>query len=550
MAERVSIPCPNCGRILLIPRQTLGRGGRCRHCGHLFRAPDLGDSDQGLASSTYVCPPLKAGAPGDSDSLLSSSMTTVLVPGNEDGPRAAPRPELFQTLAGTCRRLFARVGERAGALRPPDLTHWFVGLRSRVHWPRGHHDPGSAPGRGSLGPDRGREEAREAADEWRSVLSAIRQEAAEADRLKKELRADLAEVERIRVQLKDAYPLVIDLSSRAALERVQELESLRHECEGLREEARDLRSRVETQAAEAQERCARLTEERDSACADRDRWKAEHVVTEREMEQTRDIAGAERDALAREVDQLESRLGDLERSQEEAACQHQRERASWEARRNELEEGADRQRRALNEAETRLLQQLAGFEAERQFWRRQLDEFEQRTEQFRRDLAISEQLRASVEAERNEAQAVRRELERSHQAERDRLVAALERAREAAEAAATALRPRPQAPAYHEPAAFRTHLEQWLAEAHARLQGLGANPDRPANQTLSRWLEYEIRIASEEIATLDRERAMSPREPAEESAAPTPQPTEDSAVPTPQPASIADTSHSPESQGD
>jgi hypothetical protein len=238
------------------------------------------------------------------------------------------------------------------------------------------------------------------------------------------------------------------------------------------------------------------------------------------------------------VDQLQSRLGELEQSQEEAACQHQRERASWEARRKELEEGSGRQRRALDEAEARLLQQLAGFEAERQFWRRQLDEYEQRIEQLQRDVVISEQLRTAVEAERDEARATRRELERSHQAERDRLVAALERAREVAEAAATALRPRPQSGSFPDPEAFRTHLEQWLAEARARLQGLSANPDRPANQTLSRWLEYEIRIASEEIAVLNRERAMSLRDQAEESAAP------------PQPALIEDTSHCPESHGD
>src|SRR5262249_47038591 len=149
--------------------------------------------------------------------------------------------------------------------------------------------------------------------------------------------------------------------------------------------------------------------------------------------------------------------------------------------------------------------------------------YDQRIEQLQRDVVISEQLRNVAEAERDEAQAARRELERSQQAERDRLVAALERAREAAESAAMALRPRPQACTDHEPEAFRTQLEQWLAEARARLQGLGANPDRAANQTLSRWLDYEIRIASEEIVVLDRQRAITLRDQAEVSAAP-PQP--------------------------
>ncbi len=484
MAERVSVPCPNCGRILLIPQQIVGRGGRCRHCGHLFRAHAQGDSDQELSLSSYCCLPLEAGAPGDSDPMLSTSTTTVLAPGDEDRLRAATRPEPFHALANACRRLVARVGERAGKLRPPELRRWLVVLRSRAHWPRRHHDPGLAPGPGTLEPDQGRE----AADEWRAVLSAIREEAAEANRLKQEFRADLAEVERIRVQLKDAYPLAIDLSSRAAVERIQELESLRGECDRLREEARGLRSQLETQATETQERCAHLTEERDSARAERDRWNAEHAAIGRELELTRDISGAERDALAREVDQLQSRLGELERSHDEAACQHQGERATWEARRKELEEGSGRQRRALNEAEGRLLQQLAGFEAERQFWRRTLDDYDQRTEQLQRDVVISEQLRTAVEAERDEAQAAHRELERSQQAERDRLVAALERAREAAEAAAMALRPRPQACSCHDPEAFRTHLEQWLAEARSRLQGLARTPTaRPIRPYPDGW---------------------------------------------------------------
>jgi hypothetical protein len=496
------------------------------------------DSDRGLSLSSYYCPPLEAGAPGDSDPTLSSSTTTVLAAGDEDRFRAAARPEPFHAVARACRRLVAQVGERAGQLQPPDLRRWLVRIRSRAHWPWARHDRGPAPERGAVGPDPQREAAREAADEWRSVLSAIREEAAEANRLKQELRADLAEVERIRVQLKEAYPLAIDPNSRAALEKIRELESLRDECDRLREEAQGFRSQLEAQATEARERCAHLTEERDSARAERDRWQAEHAAIGRELEQAQAISGAERDALAREVDQLQSRLEELERSLEEAACQHERQRASWEARRKELEEGSERRRLALDEAEARLSQQRSGFEAERQFWRRQLDENEQRIEQLQRDVVLSEQLRAVVEAERDEARAARGELEQGHQAERDRLVAALERARDAAEAAATALRRRPQACSFHDPDAFRTHLEQWLAEARARLQGLGANPDRPANQALSRWLEYEIRTAGEEIALVDRGPASSPCDQAEEWAPP------------PQPVSIEDPAHRPESHGD
>jgi len=538
MVERVSIPCPNCGRILLIPHQILGRGGRCRHCGHLFRAQPQGDSDQELSLSSYYCLPLEAGATGTSDPMLSSSTITALAPGDENDPRDAPRPEPFRGLASVCRRLVARAGEQAARLRPLDPRPWLVRLRSRTPWLRGPDDPGPPPGRGSVELEQDREAARAAADDWRSLFGAIREQAVEANRLKQELRADLAEVERMRVQLKDAYPLAIDPNSRAALEKIQELETLRADCERLREEARVLRSQLELRATEAQERCDHLTEERDSARAERDRWEAAHASIERELGQARDLLGAGHDALAWEVDQLQARLGELERSQQEAACQHERERASWETRRKELEEGWELQRHALLEAEDRLSQQQAGFEAERQFWRRQLDEHAQRVEQLRSDVVISEQLRAAIEAERDEARTARRGLEGSHQAERDRLVAALERAREAAEAAATALQPRPQACSFHDPEAFRTHLEQWLAEARARLEGLGANPDRPANQALSRWLEYEIRTARDEIALLDREPVPDPGDTVEDPGA------------VPQPALIMDASHGPGPHGD
>jgi hypothetical protein len=508
MAERVSIPCPNCGRILLVPHQILGRGGRCRHCGHLFRAQVVDDADQELSLSTYYCPPLEAGAPGDSDLMLSSSTITVLAPGDEDGHHDAPRPWPFHGLAGACRRLAARVGEQAGKLPQLDPMRWLVLLQSRASWLRERHDRGPAPDRATLELEQGREAARTTIDEWRSVVSAIREQAAEAGRLKEELRDDLAGVERIRIQLKEAYPLAIDPNSQAALEKIQELEALRAECGGLREEVRVLRSQLEGQATEARERCDHLTGERDAACAERDRWRAEHAAIGRELEQTRDLLGAERDALGREVDQLQARLAEIERSQEEAACRHERERASWEDRRKGLEEASEHQRRSLLEAEERLSQQQAGSEAERQSWRRQFDEHARRVEQLQGDLVISERLRASVEAERDQARAAGREAERSHQVERDGLVAALEPAREASEAAAMALRPRPQASSYHDPEAFRAQLERWLAEARAKLS---------ATRVLSQWLEYETGAAGEEIALLDRERPPNPRDPAEES---------------------------------
>ncbi len=150
-------------------------------------------------------------------------------------------------------------------------------------------------------------------------------------------------------------------------------------------------------------------------------------------------------------------------------------------------------------------------------------------EQLQADLVISEQLRAAIEAERDQAQAARREGAASHQVEHDRLVAALERAREVSEAAAATLRPRPQPRSFGDPEEFRIHLERWLAEAQARLA---------ANQGLCHWLAYEIKSAGEAAASLDREPTPISSDPSEESAA------------SHQPASVVDVIHGPGSHGD
>jgi chromosome segregation ATPase len=297
--------------------------------------------------------------------MLSSNTITVQAPRDEDEPRAALRPALFHGLASACQRLVARVGEQAGKLQAVDPRRWLVLFSSRLPWPPTQAHANAARGQITLEFGRDREAARAATDDWRSILSTIREQAAEANRLKHEFRADLAEVERIGVQLKEAHSLAIDPNSRAALEKLQELESLRAECSRIGEDARDLHSRLEAQATEAQKRCDRLTEECDSARAERDRWEAKHGALERELEQTRDLLGAEHDALAREADQLQALLEELERSQEDAAGRHERERASWERRYMELKDESERRRSALLEAESRLSQHQARFDAER-----------------------------------------------------------------------------------------------------------------------------------------------------------------------------------------
>ena len=336
-----------------------------------------------------------------SEPVLSSNTPLVLLLEEENANHNAPQPGLFRGLASACGRLVAKVGERADKLEILNPRHWLILLRRQARQLPKPADPSPAPGEQTVGLKQDWEAARGIIDELRSELSSIREQAAQANRLKQELRADLAEIDQLKAQLKEAYPLAIDPNSQAALEKIQELEALRAESGRLHEEARVLRSQLEIQATESREQWNHLTEEHDSACAERDRWKAEHAAIGRELEQARDLFGAERDAIGREVDQLQTRLGELERSQDDAACERQRVRASWENDRTELERSSERQRRALLEADERLSEQQAAFEAERQSWGRQLDEQARRTAEHEARLVEADQLQERTGRERD-----------------------------------------------------------------------------------------------------------------------------------------------------
>jgi chromosome segregation ATPase len=404
-----------------------------------------------------------------SDEVLSSRTPPAQVREDGNDNHHEPLQELFRGLAGVWGRLVAKVGEQAGRLRQLNPRRWLDLSQSQA--PRLQEPDPSAPTPDQrtleLKPESN--EARGTIDELRAELSAIREQAAQANRLKQELRADLAEIDQIRVQLKEAYPLVIEPDSQAALEKIQELEALRGECGRLREEVQGLHSQLEVQSAEARERWNLLTEERDSVCAEREGLRAERAALERELEQTRDLFGAQRDALGREVDQLQNRLGGLERSHDEAGREHERERANWENQRRELKEWSEHQRRSLLEAEDRLSQQQAGFEAERQSWRRQLDEHTQRSAERDARLGEVEQLLERTSCERD-ALARRIEQLQGQLAASERRLAATELEWDRAQAAWEAQRQELQAQWEQQRRDLLDESEHRIKERQARFQ--------------------------------------------------------------------------------
>jgi hypothetical protein len=452
------------------------------------------------------------------------------------------------------------------------------------------------------------------------------------------------------------------------LERAQDEAEYEHHqaCAAWEEERQGLEAWSERQRQELLEAERRSSELRAQFEAERQAWdqrRDEHArriaageARLREAEQLQGRTARDRDARAQDVERLHEQLAALERSRAAAEAERDEARAGWEAERQGLQEQGERRRRELLEdAERRLAELRAQFDAERQAWDqraasgREHEPLQQETERARdlldasrreRDAALQQVEAAGRErdllhARIEEAEAGRREAERSGQAERDRLIAALEQARRefgaAAElgakhaeevrtlraelerqrrdrevrdeekegslaalrrdweverrrwlellaaahpevlpdgpapgndrpsppcgdsaersattqatvarpqgsgiepitptfrrtgghgrpprrrGAATPLRARPQASSYHDPETFRSHLEQWLAEAQARPQGMNAPPGRSGNEASSTWLEYEIRTAREEIALLEQSQVPGPKDPA------------------------------------
>jgi hypothetical protein len=62
---------------------------------------------------------------------------------------------------------------------------------------------------------------------------------------------------------------------------------------------------------------------------------------------------------------------------------------------------------------------------------------------------------------------------------------------------------RPQACSYRDAETFRADLGQWLAAARQRLEEASDERGDAPNMAMARWLEYEVRTASEEIALLN-----------------------------------------------
>src|SRR4051794_18745123 len=79
MAQRVPMPCPNCGSALRIRVQNLGRRGKCNHCGHLFRPQvrDVADLARLLVPGPALDPGVQGGGREARGSVSSRTIEKI-----------------------------------------------------------------------------------------------------------------------------------------------------------------------------------------------------------------------------------------------------------------------------------------------------------------------------------------------------------------------------------------------------------------------------------------------------------------------------------------
>jgi hypothetical protein len=317
-SQRVRIPCPQCGRSLRIRVENLGRRGICKHCGNKFRA---GADEAEFSPQQVMAQPGANVKPRRSSKLalrmgvLESELRAVL---SHLADQSAQHASVLHELDATRRRLAEVQSVRAGQI---DHEH------DHDHEPRANSPDGKT-----------RDEAsgaapRPASADGEAELRSLRDRARVASRLEEELSAERARTELLRAQ-------ILEIESRGGVLAFREPDRPQAEAEAEAE--------VEVEPE-----------------ADSDALGVPAAGREGDGEGTPGAGRieAERAALAREVDQLRCRLGDVEPALEEALARLDHDRAAWETERRELEaRWEERHQDAVDEAEARVLTELRDAE--------------------------------------------------------------------------------------------------------------------------------------------------------------------------------------------
>ena len=205
MSQHVPVPCENCGRELLIQAHNLGRIGKCKYCGYVFRAQ---------LESIFELPP---SPPSRSSAEEEESIAAKRAPTSE----LAQQRGLPMTKAGgssASRRRRDR-GSRRASVR--DL---------------GTHSPAdsvAAPASASftddtpLACDHGWEEVRAAMEASPAALSALRDRADEIARLKKHVQAEFAEIAQLRARIEEERSLAHLSGAPSTQENAEQFAALR-----------------------------------------------------------------------------------------------------------------------------------------------------------------------------------------------------------------------------------------------------------------------------------------------------------------------------------
>jgi hypothetical protein len=286
--------------------------------------------------------------------------------------------------------------------------------------------------------------------------------------------------------------------------------------------------RRELEADRDRERRELLAEAERRLQAERDAGRAAAEVVDRQLKSLREVVGRELESLREQTRALQGALDDARRERDAAVG-----RAEQSAlERDRLHAGLDQGDEAHRESE--------------RAWRADAERLAGALEQARREAANAARLAAgqadSVRVLRAEVDHLRREREslgethrrelaaQQHEWEAERgrwfeLIAAARPESPAEEGPASAvedpsaaadptpdharrsrspgvvqpLPPRPQASSYDDPDAFRADLEHWVAAARERIRATPTNGARSRSDAYTRWLEYELRAAGDEL---------------------------------------------------
>lgn len=445
--QYVQVACPNCSRSLRVRLQTLRKRGRCRFCGHEFRAgmidavddsptpagsrpqgpgPDLETNGVNGEDLGHLVQTLEREYQQTWDHMAAQQASVLqgLISGmgGQVPSREQARGQLLQALASAPRREKARAQSVEPMPEEPSQFYWAVEPDSTAE------DPPAAPA-----PVESRDPRFQVA---RSIVSpsAPAPQVVEEESLERGQEAPIVEAapcpsaDRDEAQAVNDVPPIPSADVAERLDRLaRERDEARGECERLRAEADALRADQAGRLAEiaqlrkSSERLEAIRAERGMLGREAARLQARHVALQVALVEAEAELDDSRNRARAELDESESRhrgfLAEATRQFDEHRNRFEHERQAWRV-------SLEAHRRVEHEAAV-LRMKVKKIRGLYDVMRQQRDATLQQVQDLQERVEILSQRSGRLSAYLEESESERRAAERGHQVEIERLVAAL-----------------------------------------------------------------------------------------------------------------------------